>query len=169
MAYKGLIVGDFTMEIRMRRGLSLLVFLLLAFAAGFVGSRFGPGDWYAHLVKPPFNPPDWIFAPVWSLLYAMMAVAAWRAWLRGGFGPGVALWLVQLAFNAAWSWLFFGLHQIGIALLEILVLLTLVAATTMAFWRRERLAGGLMIPYLAWVAFASVLNAALWVLNPVLA
>lgn len=153
----------------MRRGLSLVVFLVLAFAAGFIGSLFLPGDWYARLVKPPFNPPDWVFAPVWSLLYAMMAVAAWRAWLRAGLGPAMALWLVQLVLNAAWSWLFFGLHEIGLALLEILVLLTLIAATTMAFWRRERLAGGLMIPYLAWVAFASVLNAALWVLNPVIA
>lgn len=153
----------------MRRGLSLLLFLGLAIAAGFVGSRFLPGAWYAHLAKPPFNPPDWIFPPVWSLLYAMMAVAAWRVWLRVGFGPAIVLWLVQLAFNAAWSWLFFGLHRVGIALLEILVLLTLIMATTMAFWRRERLAGGLMIPYLAWVAFASVLNASLWILNPGLA
>jgi len=153
----------------MRRGLSLLGFLVLAFAAAFVGSRFVPGEWYAQLAKPAFNPPDWIFAPVWSVLYAMMAVAAWRAWLRAGLGPAILLWLAQLVLNAAWSWLFFGLHQIGIALLEILVLLTLIAATTMAFWRRERLAGGLMIPYLAWVAFASVLNAALWVLNPVIA
>ena len=153
----------------MRRGLSLLGFLVLAFAAAFVGSRFVPGEWYAQLAKPAFNPPDWIFAPVWSVLYAMMAVAAWRAWLRAGLGPAILLWLAQLVLNAAWSWLFFGLHRIGIALLEILVLLTLIAATTMAFWRRERLAGGLMIPYLAWVAFASVLNAALWVLNPVIA
>jgi tryptophan-rich sensory protein len=152
----------------MRRWISLPVFLALAFAAGFVGSRFLPGNWYAHLAKPPFNPQAWIFAPVWTVLYAMMAVAAWRAWGRGGFGPAIALWLVQLVFNAAWSWLFFGRHQIGVALVEILVMLALIVATSVAFWRRERLAGGLMLPYVAWVAFATVLNASLWMLNPVL-
>jgi translocator protein len=150
----------------MRRWPSLLVFLLLAFGAGFIGSRFMPGDWYADLVKPPFNPPNWVFAPVWSVLYVLMAVAAWRVWRRGGFRWPIALWMGQLVLNAAWSWLFFGRHLLGGALIEIIVLLAVLVATTVAFWRRERLAGQLMLPYVAWVAFASVLNASLWYLNP---
>jgi len=149
----------------MRRRLSLVLFLLLAFAAGFIGSRFLPGAWYAQLVKPPFNPPNWIFAPVWTALYAIMAVAAWRVWQRRGADLAIRLWLVQLVLNAAWSWLFFGRHNLGGALVEIVALLALVVATTVAFWRRDRLAGGLMLPYAAWVAFATVLNASLWYLN----
>lgn len=149
----------------MRRWPSLLVFLLLAFTAGFIGSRFLPGDWYAQLVKPPFNPPNGVFAPVWSVLYVLMAVAAWRVWRRGGFHWAIALWLGQLALNAAWSWLFFSRHLLGGALIEILVLLVVLVATTAAFWKRDRLAGQLMLPYVAWVAFACVLNASLWYLN----
>ena len=149
----------------MRRRLSLVLFLLLAFAAGFIGSRFLPGAWYAQLVKPPFKPPNWIFTPVWTALYAIMAVAAWRVWQRRGADLAIRLWLVQLVLNAAWSWLFFGRHNLGGALVEIVALLALVVATTVAFWRRDRLAGGLMLPYAAWVAFATVLNASLWYLN----
>ncbi len=149
----------------MRRWFSLLVFLLLAFTAAFIGSRFMPGAWYALLVKPPFNPPNWIFAPVWGVLYALMSVAAWRVWRRAGLRPAIMLWLAQLVLNAAWSWLFFGRHLLGAALVEILILLALIVATTVAFWRRERLAGWMMVPYVAWVSFASVLNASLWYLN----
>jgi tryptophan-rich sensory protein len=143
----------------------LVVFLLLSFAAGFVGSRFLPGDWYAQLHKPPFNPPNWIFAPVWSVLYAVMAVAAWRVWRQRGIDRAIGLWLAQLVLNAAWSWLFFGRHWLGGALIEIVALLALVVATTVAFWRRDRPAGWMMLPYAAWVGFATVLNASLWYLN----
>ncbi len=148
-----------------RRSGTFVGFLLLAFMAGFIGSRFAPGLWYAQLAKPPFNPPDWVFAPVWSMLFAMMGVAAGRAWLRGGRNRPIGLWLVQLVFNAGWSWLFFGLRRPDLALLEIVVLLSLIVATAVSFWRIDRLAGVLMVPYAAWVAFAGVLNAALWMLN----
>lgn len=150
----------------MRAGLSLLGFVLLAFVAGFIGSRFMPGDWYAALAKPSFNPPNTVFAPVWSVLYLLMGIAAWRAWRRRGMDGAIALWLAQLVLNAAWSWLFFGRHQLALALVDILALLVLIVATTVAFFRRDRAAGWLMVPYIAWVAFASVLNAALWQLNP---
>ena len=149
----------------MRRRIFLVVFVLLAFAAGFIGSRFLPGAWYAQLDKPPFNPPNWIFAPVWTALYAIMAVAAWRVWLRAGADLAIRLWLAQLVLNAAWSWLFFGRHNLGGALVEIVALLALIVATTVTFWRRDRTAGWMMLPYVGWVSFATVLNASLWYLN----
>ncbi|MGN6229115.1 MAG: TspO/MBR family protein [Dyella sp.] len=150
----------------MRQRMSLVGFVLLAFVAGFVGSRFLPGDWYAGLAKPSFNPPNSVFAPVWSVLYLLMGIAAWRTWRQRGIDAATGLWLAQLAFNAAWSWLFFGRHLLAVALVEIVVLLALIVATTVAFFRRDRAAGWLMVPYVAWVSFATLLNAALWQLNP---
>jgi tryptophan-rich sensory protein len=154
------------MERMMRKWLSLGGFVLVAFAAGFVGSRFMPGDWYAALAKPSFNPPNSVFAPVWSVLYLLMAIAAWRAWRKAGLDLASGLWLAQLGLNAAWSWLFFGRHLLAVALVDIVLLLALIAATTAAFFRRDRAAGWMMVPYVAWVSFATVLNAALWQLNP---
>ncbi|PRX27891.1 TspO/MBR related protein [Paraburkholderia sp. BL18I3N2] len=150
----------------MRRWPSLVVFLVLAFAAAFVASRFLPDAWYVALQKPAFNPPDWVFPPAWSMLYVLMAIAAWRVWKRDGLSAAIVLWLVQLLFNAAWMWLFFGLHRPDAALADILILLILIVALAFAFWRRDRWAGGLLMPYVAWVAFAAVLNHALWQLNP---
>jgi tryptophan-rich sensory protein len=150
----------------MRRLPSLVVFLVLTLVAAFVGSRFLPDAWYVALQKPAFNPPDWVFPPAWSVLYVLMAVAAWRVWKRDGLSAAIVLWLVQLLFNAAWMWLFFGLHRPDVALADILILLVLIVALTFVFWRRDRWAGGLLMPYVAWVAFAAVLNHALWQLNP---
>jgi len=145
---------------------SLLLFLLLTAAAAAIGSMAMPDAWFAGLRKPAFNPPNWVFAPVWTALYACMAVAAWRVYRRvGAVDAAIVLWLAQLACNALWSPLFFGLHRVGLALVDIGVLLALVAAASMAFFRRDRTAGALMLPYLAWVAFATVLNAAIWQLN----
>lgn len=124
--------------------------------------------WYADLRKPTFNPPDWIFAPVWTTLYVLMAVAAWRVWRRAGFKDSETALLVftcQLLLNLGWSVLFFGLREIGLALIGIVLLLVLIIVNTRLFWRIDRLAGALFVPYVAWVAFAAVLNAALWVLN----
>ncbi|HZZ09794.1 MAG TPA: TspO/MBR family protein [Paraburkholderia sp.] len=150
----------------MRRLPSLLVFLVLTFVAAFAASRFLPDAWYAALQKPSFNPPAWVFGPAWTLLYVLMAIAAWRVWKRDGLSPAIVLWVAQLFVNAAWMWLFFGLHRPGVALADIVVLLVLIVALTVAFWRRDRWAGGLLLPYVAWVAFAAVLNHALWQLNP---
>lgn len=126
------------------------------------------GGWYATLDKPAFNPPNWVFAPVWTLLYVLMAIAAWRVWRSpeaiirrwalGIFG-------LQLALNLLWSVLFFGLQQIGLALVEIMLLTSAVAFCALLFWRVERLAGWLLAPYLLWVTFANVLNLSLWLLN----
>lgn len=151
-----------------RQWLGLGGFLLLTFAAAAIGSQFMPGEWYARLAKPSWTPPSWLFGPVWTLLYVLMAVAAWLVWKDRGFaGARVALVLygVQLALNAAWSWLFFGLQRPGLAFAEILVLWIAILATLIAFWRHRALAGALLVPYLAWVSFATALNLAIWRLN----
>ena len=142
-------------------------FLVLCLGAGALGgwtTAQAVIDWYPNLVKPSFNPPPWIFGPVWTLLYIMMAVAAWLAWQTGA-RAALVLFFIQLALNCAWSFLFFGLKSPGLALIEILVLWAAIAATLVAFYRHSRAAGWLMAPYLAWVSFAAVLNAAIWRLN----
>lgn len=124
---------------------------------------------YSQLVRPEWAPPPTVFGPVWTILYVLMGIAAWLVWRVDGFrGARVALglYLVQLALNALWSWLFFGWRQGALAFADIVVLLALIAATLVAFWRIRPLAGALLVPYLAWVAFASALNYAVWRLNP---
>lgn len=158
---------------RTRDIVGLIVFLAACLgvsAAGGAVTANSVGTWYQTLQKPPFNPPDWVFAPVWTTLYVLMAIAAWRVWRRQGLGGAsraLALFALQLALNFAWSVLFFGLRLIGPALAEIALLFVAIVATAMAFWRHDRLASLLLIPYAAWVAFAILLNAALWRLNPV--
>ncbi|MFM2196772.1 MAG: hypothetical protein RLZZ505_204 [Verrucomicrobiota bacterium] len=128
-----------------------------------------PGDWYASLDKPSWNPPGWIFGPVWSALYAMMAVAAWLVWKQGGFAirrKALGLFLAQLLLNALWTPLFFGMHLPGVAFAEILLLWLAIAATLIVFRSVNRTASWLLVPYLAWVSFAAVLNGTLWRMNP---
>jgi translocator protein len=149
-------------------GAGLFFWVALSFAAAAMGSRFPPGDWYAHLAKPAFNPPAWIFAPVWTLLYLVMGIAAWLVWRQrrvARTAPALTLFLLQLALNAAWSWLFFGLHQIGWALVDLAALWLAIGATLLAFRTHRPLAGLLLVPYLLWVSFAALLNFELWRLN----
>jgi tryptophan-rich sensory protein len=151
-----------------RSALALVGWLALTFTAAAMGGFFLPGEWYAGLRKPLWNPPNWIFGPVWTVLYTTMAVAAWLVWRRGGFaGQRVALllFLLQLLLNALWSPLFFGLRNPGIAFVDIVLLWLAVLATVVAFWKTRPLTGALLVPYLAWVTFASALNFALWRLN----
>jgi tryptophan-rich sensory protein len=147
----------------------LLVFVLVTLAVGALGSiATEPAipTWYALLAKPGFNPPNWVFAPVWTTLYIVMAIAAWRVWRGTGTkSVEMALFGAQLIFNLAWSWIFFAAHLLLPALVEMAVLALLVAATLVAFWRRDRIAGALMLPYLAWLGFAFALNWAIWRLN----
>ena len=148
--------------------IGLAFWVVLSFAAAGVGSRFSPGDWYANLAKPAFNPPAWVFAPVWTLLYLTMGIAAWLVWRQRRVArvtPALALFLVQLALNAAWSWLFFGRHYIGWALVDLVALWLAIGATIPVFWTHRPLAGFLMIPYFLWVSFAALLNFQLWRLN----
>jgi len=149
--------------------LGLCGWVLLCFAAASLGAVFMPGEWYAALRKPSWNPPGWIFGPVWSVLYTMMAVAAWLVWQRRGFGAQrrpLGLFLVQLALNAAWTPLFFGLHRPGVAFAEIVLLWLAIAWTLATFWRVHRAAAWMLVPYLTWVSFAALLNFTLWRLNP---
>ena len=151
-----------------RLAFALACWLVLSFSAASLGAFFMPGEWYATLKKPSWNPPDWIFGPVWSALYTMMAVAAWLVWKRGGFAAQrrpLTLFLVQLALNALWTPLFFGLHRPGLAFVEIVMLWLAIAATLAAFRPVSRPAAWLLVPYLAWVSFAAVLNFTLWRLN----
>jgi tryptophan-rich sensory protein len=149
--------------------LVLLGLLALCFGVAGIAGRVTAGSvasWYPTLAKPWFTPPGWLFGPVWGVLYAMMALAAWLVWRQVGWrNPALGLFFVQLALNLAWSLLFFGLQLIGAALAEILLLLALIAATTSAFWRIDRRAGLLLVPYLVWVGYACLLNGAIWLLN----
>jgi tryptophan-rich sensory protein len=129
----------------------------------------GVATWYPTLTKPPFNPPAWVFGPVWTLLYIMMGIAAFLIWRRGLTTEGVRLalaaFVTQLALNGLWSILFFGMQAPGWALVEIILLWLAITATILLFWRVAPAAGMLLLPYLAWVSFATVLNASLWWLN----
>ena len=151
-----------------RLALGLVGWLVACFLAASLGAVFMPGEWYAALKKPAWNPPAWIFGPVWTALYTMMAVAVWLVWKRGGFlahRRPLALFLTQLVLNAAWTPLFFGLHQPGFAFVEMVALWLAIAATLAAFWPFSRASAWLLAPYLAWVSFAAALNFALWRLN----
>ncbi len=151
--------------------IGLIVLLVICFAAAGVGGAVTtpkiPG-WYAALAKPSWNPPNWIFGPVWSALYLAMAVAAWLVWRQGGLfdaATPLALFGIQLFLNVLWSCLFFGLQNAGAAMIDILLLWAAIAATMVTFWRRSTVAGILYVPYLAWVTFAVALNFAIWRLN----
>ena len=152
------------------QALALGLFYLACFLAAGLGSLFtmvSVGSWYAGLAKPSWNPPAWVFGPVWTVLYAMMAVAGWLVWRRGGPASWLALrWFaVQLVLNVGWSALFFGLQMPGLAFAEILVLWVAIVATLRTSWRVSWPAGVLLVPYLLWVSFAAVLNFAIWRLN----
>lgn len=153
--------------------LGLLGWLALVFAAAAIGglASASAGDFYRQIVRPEWAPPGWLFGPVWSALYLLMGVAAWLVWRARGFDgarAALSLFLVQLAANALWTWLFFAWRQGALAFAEILVLWALIAATTIAFWRVRPLAGALLLPYLAWVSFACALTWATWKLNPLI-
>ena len=147
---------------------ALIGWLALTFCASATGVFVKTGGWYAELAKPTWNPPSWVFGPVWTALYIMMAVAAWLVWRRGGWktqrGP-LTLYLLQWALNALWTPLFFGLQRPGLAFAEILALTLAIVATLVAFWRVKRVAGILLVPYALWVTFAAALNFAIWRMN----
>ena len=143
---------------------ALALFVLAVAGAAVVGSQFRPGAWYAALDKPPWTPPDWLFAPVWTLLYVAIAIAGWLVWrATPGAARSAALgfWAAQLLLNAAWSWLFFGQHLMGLAFAEIVVLWLAILGFALAALRVSRPAAALFAPYALWVAFAAALNLAL--------
>jgi tryptophan-rich sensory protein len=154
------------MEMKLRDYLGLAAFVLGVVGMGSaLGVMNVPDGWYAGLVKPSFNPPNWVFAPVWTALYVMIAVAGWRVWRREGWGQGMALWSVQMGLNFAWSPVFFGLHLPGVALAVLLAMLAAIAGFIFYAARVDRGAALLFAPYAAWVGFAAVLNMAIVGLN----
>ena len=155
----------------MRNTLVLVGFFLVTFAAAAIGGlSTGPSvrNWYPTLAKPTWTPPAWLFGPVWMVLYICIAIAGFLAWRRAGFGGAkwtLTLFAVQLILNAAWSWVFFGLHQPGWAFAEIILLWASILATTAALFTVSTWAGVLFVPYLLWVTFAAGLNFTIWRLN----
>jgi len=145
---------------------ALVVFVVaVVVGGGAIGAATAPGDWFAGLVKPPFNPPNWVFGPVWTLLYLAIAVAGWRCWRHDRAGVAMKIWYAQMLVNFSWSPVFFVAHRIDLALGIILVLLGTIAAFIAVSWRRDRLSALLFVPYAAWVSFAALLNASFLYLN----
>lgn len=150
----------------MQKYLSLVVFLILVLGGGLlVGYATLPGAWYAALAKPSFNPPNWVFGPVWSVLYILIAITGWRTWQRQSTGTSMRIWASQLVLNFLWSPTFFGAKLIGPALIVILLLLASILLFIIHVWKSDRPSALLFVPYAAWVAFATLLNAAILQLN----
>jgi benzodiazapine receptor len=153
------------------QAIALCAFMAVCFgSAALGGAATYPriDTWYAALAKPSWTPPDWVFGPVWTGLYTCMAVAAWLVWRRKGVVDALVpltFFGIQLGLNVAWSWLFFWFQSPGLAVIEIVLLLVAISGTLVAFWRRSSVAGLLLVPYLCWVGFATVLNFAIWRLS----
>ena len=156
---------------RAKQAIGLIVFIVVCLGAGGLGAIATTPEidgWYKTITKPTWNPPDYVFGPVWTTLFITMAIAGWLVWKPAGVKAvmvPLSLFGIQLVLNVAWSWVFFGLHQPGWAVIEIIVLWAVILATTVTFFLSSKVAGWLMVPYLAWVSFASVLNVAIWRLN----
>ncbi|MEM8685633.1 MAG: TspO/MBR family protein [Pseudomonadota bacterium] len=151
----------------------LLGWFVVSFAASALGARasISASTFYAELTQPAWSPPAWVFGPVWTVLFAMMAISAWLVWRCGGFAAhriALLLFFLQLGLNVLWSWLFFAWRMGGPAFAEVLLLWAAILATIVAFFRVKPLAGLLLVPYLLWVSFASALNFALWQSNTAL-
>ncbi len=146
---------------------SMAVFLLLVVLAAAIGGSFEAGEWYYSMNKPWWTPPAWFIAGTWVIVYLTMALAAWQVWLTGHYSRLGALtwWMIQLVLNVAWSWLFFGLHRLGWAWLELSLLLAIVVLCIRAFRLLSKSSAYLMVPYLIWLIFSWVLNLVTWTLN----
>ena len=157
-----------TNESRAKDLFGIAFWLLVTFGVASIASQFKPGAWYLEIDKPTWTPPGWVFGPVWGMLYLGMGTAAWLIWRRRSEAKvtlPLGFYIAQLIANGAWSWLFFGRQLIGAALIDLLLLVLLVAITSVAFFKLSRLAGILMIPYLLWICFAALLNFTIWKLN----
>lgn len=151
---------------KMNRRQSLIIFLVAVVGIGWlIGATSLPGEWYAGLAKPSFNPPNWVFAPVWTILYILIAVAGWRSYLQEQNGLALQLWLAQMLLNFLWSPVVFRLHQLALGLAVIVTMLFVTVTFIVLQWRENRLAAVLFFPYAAWVSFAALLNFSLYRLN----
>ncbi|MBX5219779.1 TspO/MBR family protein [Rhizobium sp. NLR8a] len=145
--------------------LVMVAFQAVSFAAVATGVIFRPGDWYKQLDKPGWRPPDWLFAPVWAVLYASIGLSGWLLWLEAGIAGAefpLSVYAVQLLLNAAWSPIFFALHRPGLAAVEIILLWAAILATIILFYPANSAAALLLVPYLTWVSFAAALNVSIW-------
>lgn len=148
--------------------IGLVVWILICFIPAIIGAQFGPGEWYQDLAKPQWNPPNWIFGPVWTLLYILMGISVWIIWKDYGLKTAaipIGFFIFQLVLNALWSWFFFGLENVGLAFVDILALWTFILITLILFWKLNTWSGVMLVPYIAWVSFATVLNYNIWQLN----
>jgi benzodiazapine receptor len=156
----------------MRNGSKLLISLLIPQVVAITAARFtitGVGSWYQQIRRPSWNPPGWVFGPVWTTLYIMMGVVLYLLWKEAPAGVqkrgAIGLWAAQLFFNFCWSLLFFNQHRIGVALIDLLLLWILILLTIFAFAKFNKVAAWLLVPYIAWVTFAGILNYSIWILN----
>lgn len=150
----------------MPKFLTLILFLVLTVGGGaLIGATNAAGEWYAALDKPPFNPPSWVFSPVWTTLYVLIAIAGWRVWSKARTAGAMTAWWLQLGLNFLWPPVFFTLQNLALALVVIIAMLAAIFAFIALTWYRERLAALLFVPYAAWVAFAALLNASILWLN----
>lgn len=149
---------------------SLVVFLAICLGIAAVSGQVTIANiptWYDSLAKPSFTPPNGVFGPVWTLLYILVAISGWMVWRKIGFTPDrpLIVYALQLCLNFAWSFIFFGMHMLGLAVADVLLLLIMIGWNIVLFWRVDRVAAVLLVPYFAWVSFASALNIAVWQLN----
>ncbi len=144
---------------------SFFIFLAIVVVVASTGILFKPGEWYDQLTKPDWTPPNWMFPVVWSVLYLFIALAGWYVFKAQGFGLLLGLWGLQMVLNMAWSWLFFGRHQMLAGLIDIVLLALVIAVFIFLAWGQVPMAAYLFVPYLVWVLVAMMLNHQLWVLN----
>jgi tryptophan-rich sensory protein len=145
--------------------MALIIFFALVAIAASSGALFKPGPWYERLEKPSWNPPDWVFPVVWTILYIFIAFAGWLVWSETGIGAAIIVWGIQLVLNAIWSALFFGLKRMDVAFVEVTALWTSIVVFIVLAWPVSTLAALLFVPYLAWVSTAALLNWTVWKMN----
>ena len=148
--------------------ISLFLFLLITFTASFLGSyitRNFKEPWYSDLILPSFNPPSWVFAPVWTTLYIFMSIAIWKIWINTFDSKIVKIYFVHLFFNSIWSVFFFGLHQIGLALINLFIFLIFILVLMKIYLKKDKVSYYLMIPYFLWSCYAFILNSSIFILN----
>ena len=148
--------------------LSLTIILLITFVApaigGYATSVFKE-PWYSQIILPSFNPPSWVFAPVWSSLYLMMSLAIWKIWIKIFDSKLIKLYFVHIFFNSTWTIVFFGFHQIGLALINLIIILVFIIILMKEYYSKDKISFYLMIPYISWSSYALVLNSAIFILN----
>jgi len=148
--------------------LSLLLLLFITFIAstigGFITATFKE-PWYSEIVLPSYNPPSWVFAPIWTLLYIMMSIAIWKVWINSFDKKTLNLYFIHLLFNASWSVIFFGFHQIGLALINLIFILIFIITLMKKYFKIDKVSFYLMLPYLIWSSYAFILNFSIFILN----